>query len=63
MTISDRLSIYTLSRCPECGDQKETIFAGPGLVCRKHPDHPLWEGRPVSGDTDSRTRRPVGHRK
>lgn len=42
--IGDRLNVYGPSRCPICGDHKETIYAGERyqLTCRKHPGHPLY---------------------
>lgn len=57
MTITERLAIYTLSQCPECGNQRESVYAGPGLVCRRHQGHPLFEAE-IAGKEDTRTRQP-----
>lgn len=33
------------AECPICHNTRETVWAGPGLVCREHPEHPLSEDR------------------
>jgi hypothetical protein len=43
--IGDRLDNYGPSSCPDCGNSRETIFAGHRLVCRQHPGHPLHDDK------------------